>query len=67
MTDRDLKNFHVDTIAQYKVLRHISAEFLPEGIASLDLIGDGLRLTDRTGDTADFIFNAETASVNIKD
>ncbi len=35
MTDRELKNFHVDTIAQYKVLRHISAEFLPEGIASL--------------------------------
>ena len=35
MTELELKRYHVDSIAQYKVLKHISEEFIPEGIASL--------------------------------
>lgn len=57
MTEFEIKRFHVNSIAQYKVLKHIAAEFIPEGIASLELIENGLKLTDCTGDTADFIYD----------
>lgn len=65
MTELEIKKYHVDSIAQYKVLKHIAAEFIPEGIASLELIEGGLKLTDRTGATADFIYNG--SSVIIKE
>lgn len=65
MTELEIKQYHVDSIAQYKVLKHISSEFIPEGIASLELIEGGLKLTDRTGDTADFIYDG--SSVIIKE
>lgn len=65
MTELEIKKYHVNSIAQYKVLKHIAKEFIPEGIASLKLIPDGIRLTDRTGDTADFIYNG--SSVIIKE
>lgn len=65
MIENELISFHVDSIAQYKVLKHIFVEFLPEGIAHLELIENGLRLTDITGDSADFIYNG--TSVVIKD
>lgn len=65
MTELEIRKFHVDTIAQYKVLKHIAAEFIPEGIANLKLIENGLRLTDCTGDTADFVYDG--SSVIIKE
>ncbi len=65
MTELEIKRYHVDSIAQYKVLKHIAIEFAPEGIASLELIEGGLKLTDRTGATADFIYNG--SSVIIKE
>lgn len=65
MTEYEIKKYHVDSIAQYKVLKHISAKFLPEGIASLELIENGLKLTDQTGDSADFVYNG--SSVVIKE
>lgn len=65
MTELEIRKFHVDTIAQYKVLKHIAAEFIPEGIANLELIENGLRLTDCTGDTADFVYDG--SSVIIKE
>lgn len=65
MTELEIRKFHVDTIAQYKVLKHIAAEFIPEGIASLELIEGGLKLTDCTGDTADFVYDG--SSVKIKE
>ena len=67
MTELELKRYHVDSIAQYKVLKHISEEFILEGIASLELIGNGLKLTDCTGDTADFVYDENTSSVIIKE
>ena len=67
MTELELKRYHADSIAQYKVLQHISEEFVPEGIASLELIGNGLKLTDCTGDTADFVYDENTSSVIIKE
>lgn len=67
MTELELKRYHVDSIAQYKVLKHISEEFISEGIASLELIGNGLKLTDCTGDTADFVYDENTSSVIIKE
>lgn len=57
MTELEIKKFHVDSIAQYKVLKHIAAEFIPEGIVNLELIEGGLKLTDCTGDTADFVYD----------
>lgn len=65
MTELEIRKFHADTIAQYKVLKHIAAEFIPEGIASLELIEGGLKLTDRTGDTANFVYDG--SSVIIKE
>ena len=67
MTELELKRYHVDSIAQYKVLKHISEEFIPEGIASLELIEGGLKLTDCTGDTADCVYDESTSSVMIKE
>lgn len=65
MTELEIRKFHVDSIAQYKVLKHIAAEFIPKGITSLDLIESGLKLTDCTGDTADFVYDG--SSVIIKE
>lgn len=67
MTEFELKRYHVDSIAQYKVLKHISEEFIPEGIASLELIEGGLKITDCTGDTAYFVYDENTSSVIIKE
>ena len=55
MTELEIGRFHVDSIAQYKVLKHIAAEFIPEGI------------TDFTGDVADFIYDEKTSAVIIKE
>ena len=52
----DKIHIHCDTIAQFKALREIQRSFLPEGVKSLQLIPDGIRPTDQTGATADFIY-----------
>lgn len=36
---------------------------LPEGVLSLKLIEDGIRLTDQTGETADFVYVPESDTV----
>lgn len=54
---------HCDTISQFKALREIQNSFLPEGVQSLKLIEDGIRLTDQTGATADFIYIPENDTV----
>lgn len=60
MTELELQRYHVDSIAQFKTLRCIANEFVPEGIAELELIEGGLRLTDVTGDVADSFFDERT-------
>lgn len=67
MTELEIGRFHVDSIAQYRVLKHIAAEFIPEGIAELELIKGGLRLTDFTGDAADFLYDERSSAVIIKE
>ena len=54
---------HCDTISQFKALREIQSSFLPEGVQSLKLIEDGIRLTDQTGATADFVYVPEVDTV----
>ena len=54
---------HCDTISQFKALREIQHSFLPEGVLSLKLIEDGIRLTDQTGATSDFIYVSESDTV----
>ncbi len=39
-------NIHCDTIAQFKALRHIQANFEPYGVVDLKLIPNGIRLTE---------------------
>lgn len=47
-------NIHCDTIAQFKVLRHLQENFID--CKSLELIENGIRFTDVTGAVADFVF-----------
>jgi hypothetical protein len=54
---------HCDTISQFKALREIQHSFLPEGVLNLELIEDGIRLTDQTGATANFIYVPESDMV----
>lgn len=54
---------HCDTISQFKALREIQHSFLPEGVLNLELIEDGIRLTDQTGATANFVYVPETDTV----
>lgn len=50
-------NIHCDTIAQFKVLRHLQDNFID--CKSLELIKEGIRFTDITGETADFVYNGK--------
>lgn len=52
-------------LAQSVVLNHICDSFLDEGVKELALIPWGLRLTDKTGAVADFIYNRETGRVDM--
>ena len=54
---------HCDTISQFKALREIQHSFLPEGVLNLELIEDGIRLTDQTGATANFVYVPESDMV----
>ena len=54
---------HCDTISQFKALREIQRSFLPEGVLNLKLIEDGIRLTNQSGATADFVYVPESDTV----
>lgn len=54
---------HCDTISQFKALREIQHSFLPDGVLNLELIEDGIRLTDQTGATANFVYVPESDMV----
>lgn len=56
---------HCNTIAQFKVLRHLQREFETSGVKNLELIDNGIRLTDCTGASANFVYNAETDRVEL--
>ena len=60
-----MNHIHCDTITQFKVLRHLQREFEPSGVKQLELIEDGIRLTDCTGASADFVYNTETCSIEL--
>ncbi len=50
---------------QQLVEMHIRENFLDEGIAKLELLNDGIRLTDKTGAVADFLYNYETGKIDM--
>lgn len=45
---------------------HINDNFVIEEV-ELELIHDGIRLTDKTGAVADFTFNRETGRIDMKE
>lgn len=51
--------------AQLIVLNHIWDSFTDEGVKTLALIDWGLRLTDKTGAVADFVYNHDTGHVDM--
>lgn len=58
-------NIHCNTINQFKVLRHLQNEFEPCAVIKLALIENGIRLTDYTGESGDFVF--ENGKVVLRD
>ena len=58
-------NIHCNTIKQFKVLRHLQENFEPWGVINLELIENGIRLTDYTGKSGDFVF--ENGKVVLRD
>lgn len=51
--------------AQFLALMHIQDNFLDSGVKKLELLKKGIRLTDKTGATADFIYNPKTRHVDM--
>lgn len=51
--------------AQFLALRHIQDNFSDSGVKKLELLKDGIRLTDKTGATADFVYNPETRRIEM--
>ena len=51
--------------AQMIALNHIWDFFADEGVKELTLIDWGLRLTDKTGAVADFVYNHDTRRVDM--
>lgn len=60
-------NIHCDTIAQFNALRHIQAHFEPFGVADLQLVPNGIRLTDRVGEVADFLYDETAKAVFLQE
>ena len=50
-------NIKCDNMPQLKALKHIKENFSPNGVKKLELLKNGVRLTDRVGAVADFIYN----------
>lgn len=57
-----------NTPFQELVMMHISKNFVTDDV-ELELINDndGIRLTDKTGATADFIYNHDTGKIDMKE
>lgn len=58
-------NFKCDTPFQELVLLHIIENFNDD--VELEPISDGIRLTDKTGAVADFIYNHDTGRIEMKE
>lgn len=43
---------------------HIQENFLEDGVRELALIKNGIRLTDKTGAVADFVYNGDTGNID---
>ncbi|MGN1137629.1 MAG: hypothetical protein ACI4SF_15605 [Oscillospiraceae bacterium] len=52
---------------QQLALMHIQENFLPDGILNLDTIPNGIRMTDKTGAVADFIYNGDTGRIDMQE
>lgn len=51
--------------AQFLALRHIQDNFLDSGVKELELLNEGIRLTDQTGAVADFVYNSDTKRIDM--
>ena len=60
------KSLNCNTPLQQLVMLHINENFVIEEV-ELELIHDGIRLTDNTGAVADFTFNRETGKIDMKE
>ena len=60
-------NIRCDTMAQLRALKHIQDSFSPKGVKKLELIDNGIRLTDMTGIKGDFISDPKTGDVYLKE
>lgn len=60
------KWLNCNTPLQQLVMLHINENFVIEEV-ELELIHDGIRLTDNTGAVADFTFNRETGKIDMKE
>lgn len=49
---------------QQLALLHIQENFLEDGVKELALIKNGIRLTDKTGAVADFVYNGDTGNID---
>lgn len=49
---------------QRLALLHIQEHFLASGVKNLTLIKNGIRLTDKTGKVADFVYNLDTGNID---
>lgn len=58
-------NIKCNTMEQLKVLKHLQESFAPHGIKHLELIKDGIRVTDSVNTRADFIYNRKNDSVEL--
>lgn len=52
---------------QQLALMHIQQNFYDEGISQLELIKDGIRLTDKNGAIADFVYNGVSGSIEMQE
>lgn len=52
---------------QQLALMHIQQNFYDEGISQLELIKDGIRLTDRDGAVADFVYNDVSGRIEMQE
>ncbi|MCM1524136.1 MAG: hypothetical protein NC120_06725 [Ruminococcus sp.] len=51
--------------AQWLAFQHIQENFLGSGVKELELLTEGIRLTDKTGAVADFLYNRETTRIDM--
>lgn len=52
---------------QHLALLHIQDNFLESGVKELALLNNGIRMTDKTGAVADFIYNRDTGKIDFRE